>query len=136
MPYQIEYRNDGGVISDYSGELTEDEFLRCTQEKFADLDMLKTYRYSISDFSAVTRFSVGLEAIKENAMLSNHAIRVNQHGVMAVVVKSNLLYGLGNVWRVISGESNNRVRLFKSRAEAESWVTQRLGVLEATTDRK
>lgn len=131
MPYNIEYRDDGGVITCYSGELTDAEFLQCTQEKFADLELLASYRYSISDFSQVTKFSVGMEAIKENAMLSNHTIKVNKHGVMAVVVASNLLYGLGNIWRVVSGDSNDRVRIFKSRDKADAWVKEQLAELDS-----
>jgi len=130
MPYHIEYLDpERGVITEYWGELTETEFLQCTQEKFSDLDALGSYRYSISDFTQVTKFSVGMEAIKENAMLSKYTIKVNKHGVMAVVVSSNLLYGLGNIWRVVSGESNNRVRIFISRGAAANWVAEQLKIL-------
>lgn len=130
MPYQIDYLDDGGVITTYYGLLSEDEFLQCTQEKFTDLAKLAEYRYSISDYTQVTKFAVGMEAIKENAMLSNHAIKVNTHGVMAVVVKSSLLMGLGNIWRVVSGDRDGRVRVFTSREKADEWVHNKLGSTE------
>lgn len=133
MPYRIEYReDDGGVITEYSGELTEEEFIQCTQEKFDELDKLTEHRYSISDFTKVTKFSVGMEVIKANAMLSNHALRVHSGGAMEVVVNSNLLMGLGNIWRVFTGGVDTRLKLFRSREKAEIWVREQLS--KADTD--
>jgi hypothetical protein len=127
MPYRIEYRDsDGGVITHYSGKLTEAEFLACTEEKFANPEIFTRYRYSISDFSGVTEFSVGLNLIKENAMLSNQAMRANQSGVMAIVVNSVLLIGMGNLWRGNTLDTDDRVGVFRCLDEAQSWVHKQL----------
>lgn len=132
MPYKIEYRDDDlGVITTYSGTLTEAEFLDCTKEKFASLDKLNNYRYSISDFSAVTRFEIPLDVIRENAMLSSHALKVNQTGVMAVAVNTDLIYGLGSLWKGNTGDISDRVGIFRSREDAEDWVQARLSENEA-----
>lgn len=127
MPYQIEYRDsDGGVITHYSGVLTEAEFLACTEEKFANPEIFTRYRYSISDFSGVTEFKVGLELIKENAMLSSQAMQANQTGVMAIVVNSVLLIGMGNLWRGNTLDIDDRVGVFRCREEAQAWVDKEL----------
>jgi hypothetical protein len=127
MPYQIEYRDsDGGVITRYSGVLTEAEFLACTEEKFANPEIFTRYRYSISDFSEVTEFKVGLDLIKENAMLSSQAMQANQTGVMAIVVNSVLLIGMGNLWRGNTLDIDDRVGVFRCRDEAQAWVDKEL----------
>lgn len=132
MPYEIDFRDqDLGVITTYSGTLTEAEFLDCTKEKFESLDKLSYYRYSISDFSAVTCFEIPLDVIRENAMLSSHALKVNQNGVMAVVVNSDLIYGLGSLWKGNTGDISDRVGIFRSREEAEDWVQSRLNENES-----
>ncbi len=95
MPYKIDYlERTGGVITTYWGELTEEEFIECTEAKFVSLDKHKHYRYSISDLSAVTRFAVSMDILKSNALMSGYALDANDSGYMAVVVSSDLIFGL------------------------------------------
>ena len=127
MPYKIDYLEEsGGVITTYWGELTEAEFVECTEEKFTNLDKHAHYRYSISDFTAVTRLGISVDLLKSNALMSGYALDSTKDGYMAVVVNSDLVYGLARQWRASTGNLDDRVAIFRSREDAEEWIEEKL----------
>jgi hypothetical protein len=127
MPYKIDYlESTGGVITTYWGELTEEEFVECTEAKFVSLDKYSHYRYSISDLSAVTRLAVSIDTLKSNALMSGYALDSNESGYMAVVVSSDLLYGISRQWKANTGNLDDRVGIFRTRDEADEWIAEKL----------
>lgn len=133
MPYKIDYLEDsGGVITTYWGELTEAEFVECTEAKFTTLDQRVKYRYSISDFTAVTKLSISVDLLKSNALMSGYALDSIKDGYMAVVVNSDLIYGLGRQWKASTGNLDDRVAIFRSREEAEDWIEEKLSQSESS----
>lgn len=131
MPYKIDYLEEsGGVITTYWGELTEAEFTECTEAKFVSLDKHTHYRYSISDFTAVSKLSISVDVLKSNALMSGYALDSNQSGYMAVVVNSDLIYGLSRQWKASTGNLDDRVAIFRSRQEADKWIAERLSEAE------
>ena len=133
MPYKIDYLEDsGGVITTYWGELTEAEFVECTESKFTALDQHIHYRYSISDFSAVSKLSISIDLLKSNALMSGYALDSNKSGYMAVVVNSDLIYGLSRQWKASTGNLDDRVAIFRSRQEADDWIEEKLSESETS----
>jgi len=135
MPYKIDYLEDeGGVITTYWGELTDAEFVECTEAKFVSLDDHSHYRFSISDFSAVTTLSVSPDALKSNAHMSGYALDTIQNGYMAVVVNKDLIYGISRMWKANTGNLDDRIGIFRTREEADAWIETKLAADDATTD--
>lgn len=133
MPYKIDYlETTGGVITTYWGELTEAEFVECTEEKFVTLDKHLKYRYSISDLSAVTTLSISTDTLKSNALMSGYALDATENGYMAVVVNQDLIYGLSRQWKANTGNLDDRVAIFRSRDEADDWIAEKLAETETT----
>ena len=133
MPYKIDYlETTGGVITTYWGELTEAEFVECTEEKFVTLDKHLKYSYSISDLSAVTKLSISTDTLKSNALMSGYALDATENGYMAVVVNQDLIYGLSRQWKANTGNLDDRVAIFRSRDEADDWIAEKLAETETT----
>lgn len=133
MPYKIDYlETTGCVITTYWGELTEAEFVECTEEKFVTLDKhLTKFRYSISDFTAVTKLAVSTDTLKSNALMSGYALDAVDTGYMAVVVNQDLIYGLSRQWKASTGNLDDRVAIFRTRDEADNWIAEKLAEAES-----
>lgn len=133
MPYTLEYREtDGGVITTYSGKVTEDEYRQCLKEKFLlgeksmSHEKMGAPRYSISDFADVTAFDVSVEAVKYSANLSQTIMKTNETGLMAVVAPNDHEFGMGRLWQAYIGSQGERAKIFRSKEEASSWIAQTL----------
>lgn len=133
MPYTIAYQEtDGGVITTYSGEVTNEEFKECLQEKFLlsekfiSSEEIRSHRYSISDCAGVTNFSVSIDAVKYSANLSKAAMKINETALMAVVAPNDHEFGMGRMWQAYIGSQGDRVKVFKTREEAKSWIAATL----------
>jgi len=131
MPYKITHESsDGGIITTYSGVVTDEEFMACTKEKFhigekfLSNKEINSYRYSISDFSAVTDFKVSVDTVKNNASRSKAVMSVNDIGLMAVVAPNDLEFAMGRLWQAYASSQGDRIKIFKSREEADIWVCE------------
>ena len=137
MPYTLEHKeNDGGVISTYSGKVSDEEFQQCMQEKFfLDKEILspekvRVLRYSISDCADVADFDVSVDAIKHVARLSKRVMETNQTMLMAIVAPNNHEFGMGRLWQAYIGSQSERTKVFRIKEEANNWIAQTLALLE------
>lgn len=131
MPYTISIdSNRKGLITTYSGELNNVEFVRCTREKFIhgeeflSKEYADSFNYSLSDMTDVTRLDIDLDAIKSNAALSEKALELNTEGVMLVVCPTDLEFGLSRLWQTYADAGTDRIKLFRTRQEADQWLEQ------------
>ena len=129
MPYAITIDSTRkGLITTYSGELSNEEFVRCTREKFIQgeeflsKDYVDSFNYSLSDMTDVTRIDIDLDSIKSNASLSEKALALNTDGIMVVVCPSDLEFGLSRLWQTYADSGADRIKLFRSRPEANQWL--------------
>lgn len=140
MPYTITYKESPrGVITTYSGVVTDEEFLRCLDEKFLTVGKflseseMASYGYSISDFSEVTDLKVSVDTVRDSATRSKAAMTANDTGLMAVVAPNDLEFAMGRLWQAYVGMQGDRVKIFKSREEAELWIATTLNATANST---
>lgn len=134
MPYEISVDNARhGLITTYSGELSNEEFLSCTQEKFnqgeefLSKEYIESFKYSLSDLSAVSRIDIDMDTIKSNAALSEKALSMSTEGIMVVVAPTDLEFGLSRLWQTYAEAGSDRIKLFRTRAEADTWLSANFG---------
>lgn len=139
MPYTITYQeSDGGIITTYSGVVTDEEFMQCLNEKFLIGERflsnrkIKSYRYSISDCTDVIDLDISVDSVKNSASRSKAAMAINDTGLMAVVAPNDLEFGMSRLWQAYVGSQDERVKLFKTREEADTWIAETL----AETDKE
>ena len=126
MPYKMIFTDDGGVITTYSGEVTDTDLLESGEEKNRNRDRVIKCHYAITDLSAVERFPVSVGSIKNNAGLSSNFFSENRDGLVVFVLPTDLEYGMARIWQAYADADGKRSKLCRTRAEAEAWVKKKL----------
>lgn len=127
MPYKIEYLEEqSGIITTYWGVITDEDIYRSGREKSSQLEKIKTYRYALTDLSGVEKFDLTPEGIKDNAGISSDIFKVNDGLLVAFVLPTVVEYGMGRIWQAYADHEGKRSQIFKTRSEAELWVTEKL----------
>ncbi len=127
MPYKITKLEDGGVVIDYEGIVTSKENAEAHKKVLGtNPDQFKKISYVISDFSKAININHTSEEIHKVASMSRQKLELNPKIVLALIVPSNLFYGLGRMWQVLLEEEHHRAGLFKTKEEAEIWVQMKL----------
>jgi hypothetical protein len=123
MPYEITYVEDeGGVIATYWGTVTDSDIIQSIQERCESNEKLKSYCYSISDFSQVSEFLVTPDGLKANANLAIRASESNKRLIVTVVAPTDLQYGSCRMWEVYAAQTNWKTRTVRSLVEAQEWI--------------
>jgi hypothetical protein len=133
VPYTLEYKKaDGGIIVTYSGKLTDKEDQQCLKERVLLSEVILSskkvgaFRYSISDCADVTDLDVSLDVLKHDANLANAVMEVNETVLMAAVTPNDHEFGMGRFWQASIGSSGERAEIFRTKEEANNWITQTL----------
>jgi len=126
MPYLISYQTDGGVLTTYSGIVTDNDMFCCIKERTSSHDDLEKYRYFLSDFTDVDKFDVSSGAIKTIADLTVQASMVNESLIIVVIVPTDLEYGMARMWSAYSDESNLRLYMARTKEEALKYLNEQL----------
>lgn len=128
MAYSITYPDDGGVISDYWGTVTDSDLASAKREKYSSQEKVKSFRYSIADFTKVEYFNVTPEGIITSSKLSAEVEKINEDIIMAAVMPTDLEFGMGRMWEANTYPSNIQTHVFRTRVEAENWVKETLKI--------
>ena len=127
MPYEVIYqKSDGGVITIYSGVVTDEDSIQSLDEKCSSEERIKSYRYALTDCSNVTELKVTTDAVIRNAEIAKSAFAINSNIIFVAAVPTDLLYGLSRLWQAYADESNRRTKVVRSREEAETWLAGRM----------
>jgi len=126
MAYSISYQTDGGVVTTYSGIVTDDDMFSCAKERTSSSDNLKKYKYFLSDFTDVEKFNVSSSAIKTIAHLTVQASKVNKNLIIVVIVPTDLEYGMSRMWAAYSDESNLKLHMTRTKEEALEYLNEQL----------
>ena len=127
MPYEITYRrSDGGVITSYSGIVTDEDVIRSVEEKCSSEDKIRSYRYALTDCTRVNEFNVTTGAIIRNALIAKSAFSLNREILFVAAVPSDLVFGMGRLWQAYADDTDEWTKLVRTRAEADSWVAEHL----------
>jgi len=126
MTYSITYQTDGGVITTYSGIVTDHDIISCAKERTESPDTLKEFKYFLSDFTDVNEFNVSSNAIKTIAHLTVQASKANKNLIIVVIVPTDLEYGMSRMWAVYSDESNLKLHMARTKEEALEYLNEQL----------
>ena len=121
------------------GILASEEYLSVLRDHLtADKEKFKRYRYSLSDYTAVTKVEVSADDVRLIAKLSVYASNLNPELVVAIVADRDVSYGLSRLWQLSTDESEWEILVFRSRDDAEAWLRERcrerFGIDDLTLD--
>ena len=127
MPYEIIFnKSDGGVITIYSGVVTDEDLLQSANDKCSSVEKIMSYRYALTDCSNVTELKVTTAAVIRNAEIAKSAFAINSNIIFVAAVPTDLMYGLSRLWQVYADESDRQTKVVRSREEADIWLAERL----------
>jgi hypothetical protein len=109
------------------GEVTEREYVEALTRHFKqDEDKFSKYRYSLSDYSAVTSVKVPTSAIAKMMRLATVPAASNPDAVVAIVAPHDLIYGLSRMSQKLLQWTSWETAVFRSRDDAEEWIRTRV----------
>lgn len=125
MPVTVEALHDGGVVLHYSGVLTAVEIIRAKRSLVSEQN--RGLHYLIVDASAADEFHISTDELRVIAKENKRLAAIATSGMpVAIAAPQDLGFGLARMWKVFAAETGWRISVFRSRAEAESWIQGRL----------
>ena len=128
MPYEIK-DCDGGIgnIIEGRGIVTNQEFIDFFKRHLTqDKDKFSKYRYSLIDYTAVTKVDVGSESIEFIADFCIAASKVNPDPILAFAAEDDLIFGLSRMYESFVYQTDWEIRVFRSKKDAMEWIKERV----------
>ena len=128
MPIEIKDVQDGlGVVITGWGVLTEKEFIDAFKEHLTqDEEKFRKYRYSIADYTALTKEEISNEAFVLLADFCVSAAENNSEVVVATVADQDLIFGLSRMAHSLQFATGWEHNTFRNRQDAENWIKERV----------
>ncbi len=132
MPIDVRYLDDGiGVSWLGRGIVTGQDLIDASEETFAPEERLKQVRYALVDLTQIEGVSISPADIRKKATLDGRASSVAPNAVVALVAAEDLMFGLARIWDAYVDGLSWETMVFRSVAEAESWIQERVGRVSA-----
>jgi hypothetical protein len=126
MPIDIKVLH-GGLRLLCRGVLTGDDLIGVHNRLLASPEVLKRSKYALVDEMAVDRLDVSTAELETVADLDKRLAAVAAaHAVIAIVAPRDLGFGLARMWEVFAEETGWETMTFRSVAEAEPWVCEKV----------
>jgi len=128
MSLEIRDINGGaGVLITGKGVVTEKEHVDAIiKHLMQDETKFRKYRYSLSDYTAVTEIVIPTEAIELIATYCERASKVNPKPVNALAADQDLIFGLSIMWQLLVEATDWETMVFRKREDAEAWITKKV----------
>jgi hypothetical protein len=125
MPYKIEYREKtNGILATYFGIVTEQDTVNSRAEIFSNPKKYNKLKYAIADYTDTIRINISASFLFR-LIDSNKIIAANNKDmIFAFVLANDFSFGLARMWQLLSGYPDSKIRLFRSIAEAEAWISE------------
>ena len=108
------------------GEI-EAEFVDFFNAYYAqDVEVLKKYRFSLCDYSRVTRTDVSTRSLRHVAAMAKRASSFNPDVIVAFVTAQGLTFGLARMWAVFADETHWEIEFFDDAEAAKNWIGKRM----------
>ena len=118
MPWEFQFdKKLNTVFFQASGEFTNTDLINC-QDYCQSNPLYDCTMNQLNDFSAVTRFRITPVGIWRVI----HGRKGRGGGRMAVVMASNLGFGLGRMFEMMQDGSPFKIHIFRQRADALHWL--------------
>jgi len=110
--------------------LTGEEILDANKAVYETREKTLASVYQIHDYRKVKEIDLGPDDIRRLAERDKRAAMINPNIVVAVVVSSELGFGMSRMWQAYTSEFPFVSRVFRSMDEAKAWVVEQLKEME------
>ena len=126
MPFHTSYTDDGGVITTFTGVLTDNDLLDSSRRRYSRLHALKSWRYLVTDVSNVSGIELSIETIQQVTEMHETAARVNNGLCMVVITPVADRDRVTDMWGRFKVPQGWKTYVTDSRADAEDWLSANL----------
>ncbi len=129
MPIKIENLDDGlGVLFVGEDSVSGSDLIRANETIFSSVERMKKYKYGIIDYSDITQFEVSASETETIASQDMKASEYIPHGFVAIIVKTDLEFGVSRMWETIIENYGLpwETDIFRERKDAEKWVKKKV----------
>ena len=91
-----------------------------------DKEKLKKYRYSLSDYSAITKADISTKTVELTADFLLSIADINPDIIAATVVSQDFLFGLARMGEILRSKASWEEMVFRNREDAEKWIKERV----------
>ena len=126
MSFEIAYVDDGrGLHFSGAGELTAPGVIELKQRLLAEPERLRRVVHALVLLDGVTRFDPASGEIRAIADVDETIAALVPDLCVAIVAPTDFLFGISRMWEAFAAATNWRIQVFRSRAEAETWLRER-----------
>jgi len=121
----IEYDNNIGVTFTCKGEFSFDEVFNENKNLF-EKDNFATLKYWIIDRTQAEQYSLTTDQVKTLSEICINAANINKSLVHILISKTDLEYGLANMFRAYAEKSGWQFKSYKDINEAKQWIEENI----------
>ena len=122
MAIDLKFNDDRtGLEAIASNQVTKSDFMGACSEAFNNKNVVNQ-KYQILDFSQCTDFELSSDDINSLSQLAINASKINSNIIMAIIAPTDLVFGMSRIYEVYAEESGFKIKVFRNKSEAESWV--------------
>lgn len=125
MPFSISLTNEGALVTTrYYGVLNADDLLQSYRQRYTDAEQIKKYRLLIADYSEVSRVDTDGLDVTVLAQMVVSASKINPKVSLVSIMPDDLQFGLGRMWQGYTLDSNWKIGIVRTKAEADHWLEE------------
>ena len=127
MPFTIKNTDGGrGNLITGKGYISGKEHLSTMRAHLSqDAANFSRYRYSLSDYTEITEIQISNAEIEEVVLLCQESAKSNPNPLIALVAKSDVLFGLSRMYEALLSGTNWEIMVFRTIPDAENWIHAR-----------
>lgn len=128
MPIEITDCDGGiGVIIAGHGIISDQEYINSLRGHLTQGKVkFSKYKFSLSDFTEVTKVQVTNDAIDIVVQMCIAASIVNPHPIVAMAGEDDFVFGLERMIEVLMSDTNWEIMVFRSTKKAKEWIRERV----------
>jgi hypothetical protein len=128
MPYTTELIDDGrGLLHVGTRVLTGAEILAGARAAHTISGRAGKFTHGLTDLTGVTELKLTADEVRRISDEHRITARLTVQGApVALIVSSDVVFGMVRMWQAHVDDTGWTIRLFRSRAEAEAWLSGQL----------
>lgn len=128
MPIQIEVKHRAmGVVYHCQGAVTIEDFFIAGKGFLATPEEIRKWRYSLIDLTDVESMDIHYDQVSFIVQQNDQIAACAVPGVLlAVAAPKDIGFGLARMWEMLVERVGWETMTFRSVAEAEGWIQERL----------
>jgi hypothetical protein len=127
MPVELKLRDDEGLVLSSRGALRAKDKIELNQALLVSPELIKRLRYMIVDVHEESTGDLSASDLQIIADQDRQIAALARPGlVVAIVAPRDVDFGMARMWQVFTEETGWNTMVFRSFADADTWVREQV----------